>query len=77
MPIFATTLKNGLMAVSLGEIKYQRRNTIRIKTTKLKMDKQRKPHLFSERKLLFTFLPLVMPQIMIASFGYRPEKVTV
>jgi hypothetical protein len=59
--IFATKLKRGLAEVSLGEIKYQRRNTKRIKTTKLKMDKERKPPLVSVKEIPFTFLPLIMP----------------
>ena len=55
--IFATKLKRGLVEASRGEIKYQRRNTKKIKTTRLKMDKERKPHFFSFKKFRITFYP--------------------
>ena len=60
MTIFTTKLKKGLMVSSLGEIRYQRRNTKRIKTTKLKMDKKRNPHFFFVKTFLITFSPLII-----------------
>jgi len=52
---FTTKLKKGLMLSSLGEIKYQSRNTKRIKTTKLKMERKRKSHFFFAKKFFITF----------------------